>query len=186
MSKRGVTIPLFLNYLRSHPPVWGSIDFRESINKPISGTYYRLVENGRYDVFGITYYIDYAEQRVNYSIYQYYADETSIINELTSNSQVLALTIARLDLTSARNILSKDPSVDEFIQHRWKIVTHLRPSIYTLLAQYVYYLINDYIKDRNTAPHVTTRRSFGFTELQYMRPIQQERQRLEDKLTNIL
>jgi hypothetical protein len=175
-----------LTYLTTKPPDWGIVDFRESANKPIRGIHYRRLPDGRYELFYIIFYLDYANQRVHYRTFNYIANLESLINDLIVDPELLALSVSRLDLTTAKLILSrnniKKELVQQFVQHRFLIVTRLRSSLYTMLAQYVYLFINDMTINEAEAPRSAIIRRYPFTDLQYLRPIRQTRDKLQEEI----
>ena len=182
-----VTVPSFLHYLSTRPSGWGIIDFRESSNKPISGTYYQKRVDGRYNVFYIIYRVYPSE--VIYRTITYIISLETVINEYNDCPNQLALAVARLDLYSAMKILAGNRvpvcSIYQFIHHRFSIVCRLTPSYYTVVAQYIYFLVSEMVVENRPAPQTMIVRKYSPFDITVLRPIYEKRKELLEKLIRV-
>jgi hypothetical protein len=173
----------FQQFLATSPPSWGIIDSGRSRNGMILGSVYIKDPDrpGYYRVMEIVATVDPMAKTVLWRTLTYLALIESIHRDYTQTRAGLSYAVRNLDIWSRRLIARRRYGAlgiqPTFLQ-AWRSMSSYRPSIHSLMYDYVYLLVHAILRGWRQPIRSTQRRIYSFYDSSYLEPIREEQRAL--------
>jgi hypothetical protein len=169
----------FQQFLATSPPSWGIIDSGRSHNGVIRGSVYIKDTGwlGYYRVMDIFVTVDPMAKTVLWRTLTYLALIESIHRDYTQTRGDLSYAVKHLDVWSRRLIAHRRYEAlgiqPTFLQ-AWRSMSSSRPTIYSLMYDYVYLLVHAILRGWRRPIRSTHCQIASFNDSSYLEPIREE------------